>query len=131
MSAAGNETVLKYDGTTNIVWTLKSPSAGDKVPASWRSETVGSAAAFRPEFRQWAYDAPSGKQRVVKTSCVYPVTGVDATGGRTKVFGYVTRVTETKIFSEAPDTDVQEAVAQSMGLERALRSDVIAGVGPT
>lgn len=114
MPAMANLTVKKADGTTDIVWTALSPSAGDKVPAIWRSQTVGAAVAFRPEFRLWSYGVPSGLQRAVKSSLVYPILQVDGTV--TKVIGYCTQVTETKLLLAAPDADAGEAVYQGFNL---------------
>lgn len=51
MSTIGNLSVKKTDGTTDIVWTAITGSAGDKVPALWRSNTVGANIAVRPDFR--------------------------------------------------------------------------------
>lgn len=114
MASITDLTVKKADTTTDILWTGMNGSAGDKLPAIWRSNTVGASVAFRPEFQMWAYTASSGTQRGVKTSLVYPILEVD--GSITRVIGYCTQVSETKLLLKATDADAGEAVAQGINL---------------
>jgi hypothetical protein len=131
MPNMANITIKKADGTTDIVWAQKSPSAGDKVPAIWRSDTVGASAAHRPEFKVWTFGTPNGKQRVAKTTLTYPITVLDGT--LTKVVGYCTQVTETKVFMEATDVEAGEVVNQGFNLlaSALIKQAVKEGFAPT
>jgi hypothetical protein len=51
MPALADITVKMADGTTNITYTGIVPSAGDKTPAVWRSNSVGGSIGQRPELR--------------------------------------------------------------------------------
>lgn len=131
MPAMADITVKKADNTTDILWTAMSPSAGDKVPAIWRSNTVGASVAFRPELQMWSFSASGGTQRSVKTSLVYPILEVD--GSITRVIGYCTQVSETKLLLKATDADAGEAVAQGINLldSTLLVAAIKAGFAPT
>jgi len=126
-------TVKKADGTTDIVWSALSPSAGDKVAAIWRSQTVGAAVAYRPEFKLWTFSAPNGTQRVAKATLVYPVTETDSSSGLTKVVGFITQVVETKVLGLAADTVAAEAVYQAQNLMASalVKQSIKDGFAPT
>lgn len=125
MSQAANITVKKADGTTDIVYTVVTPSAGDGSPAVFRSNAVGSSVAQRPTLTV----TPRGKigRRVIKTNFVYPIT--DATG---KVTDYITIVAESNIPDTAPDTVVSEAVHQGSNLNASalIKGTRVDGFGP-
>lgn len=131
MASQANLTVKKANGSTDIVWTGLSPSAGDKVPAIWRSQTVGTSVAQRPEFRLWSYGAPNGNQRIVKSSMVYPIVETD--GSISRVVGYCTQVSETKVYLNATDADAGEAVYQGCNLlaHADIKAAILAGFAPT
>lgn len=80
MPQIANITILKSDGTTNIVWSGKQASAGDKSPAVFRSETVGTAIAHQPTLKITSRDNGAGTARRLEWDFVYPevVTGSDA-----------------------------------------------------
>lgn len=131
MPSMANLTVKKADGTTDIVWTGLSPSAGDKVPAVWRSQTIGANVQQRPEFRLWSFGTPNGNQRTVKSSLVYPVLQV--AGGVTTVIGFCTQVMETKIAIVASDADAGECVYQGFNIlsTALIKQAVKEGFAPT
>jgi len=123
-----NMTVKKADGTTDITYTALSPSAGDKTPAIWRSNTVGASVAQRPEFRATANQLVNNK-RVLKTNFVFPI--VDAITNT--VIDYVTIVMESKISLKATDVDVKEAVYQGLNLvsNALIKQSASDGFAPT
>lgn len=124
-------TVKKADGTTNIVWAQVNPSSGDTVAALWKSQTVGSTMLQRPSLRLWANNASGGAQRSIRSALVYPILQVE--NGVTKVIGYCTQSSESKVFMNAPDADVGEFVEQGFNLlgSALVKSCVKAGFGPT
>jgi len=122
-------TVKKADGTTDIDYTPMTPSAGDKTPAIWRANSVGDSVALRPEFRAIGMPSPDGTRRTLKTNLVFPVVVVDFMSGARKVTGYITQVTETKIFLAADDETVAEAIAQGANLTNTALMRECAKVG--
>jgi len=125
-------TVKKNDGTTDIVYTAMIPSAGDKSAAIWRSNTVGTAAAFRPELQ--AISAPNGPRtaRRVGLKYTYPslVTGSD---GKINVSDRLILEVSAVVPQGMLDTDVNEAVSQGLNLcaSTLIKSTVKAGFAPT
>lgn len=71
-------TVKKSDGTTNVVWSSKSPAAGDKSAAVWKSDTVSNVPAARPEFTLSSEDAVGGKARRLISRGKWPKQRTDA-----------------------------------------------------
>lgn len=129
MPQMANLTVKKADGTTDIVYTSMTPSAGDKTPAIWRANTVGDSVALRPEFRAIGMPSPDGARRTLKTNLVFPVVVTDNASGLKKVAGYITQVTESKIFLAADDATVAEAIAQGANLTNTALMRECAKVG--
>jgi hypothetical protein len=115
MPAAANITVKAFNGTTDVIYVLKSPAAGDKSPAVWRVDAVGVSNAERPEMRVWSQDSPDGKRRVVKETYVYPV--VKLINGVNTVVDYISKTVEFKVPKVATDVDTREAAYQSANLE--------------
>jgi hypothetical protein len=118
MPSMADITVKKNDGTTDIVYTGISPSAGNGVPAVWRSDSVGSTAGQRPELRLWANDLaskPGGRK--MQTTYFYPYTVTDSTTS------LVSRVDTFEFRGEwkipagvIPDAITAEAVSQLANL---------------
>lgn len=48
MPTMANITIKKADNVTDVVYTALTSSAGDAVPAQWRSETAHAVSGFRP-----------------------------------------------------------------------------------
>lgn len=103
-------TVKKNDGTTDIVWNNSSPGGGDGVPATWRPNLVGTSVAKRPVAKFWMQSS-NGATRVARFTTSHPYT--DPVTG---VIKYITTSEEVKVPIDAPDADVNEAIAQSGNL---------------
>jgi len=78
MPAMANITVKKADNTTNVDYVVATPSAGDKSPAVWKNQTVGTVNAARPTFTIVASDNGTGKSRRIRSTFFWPKTRVDA-----------------------------------------------------
>ncbi len=132
MPQMANITVKKYDGTTDIVWTAKIPSAGDKSQAIWRSDSVSDAAATRPSMT--AVSQPNGPKtaRRVNVKISYPVALTDA-NGRSYVADTAVLSVEAVVPQGMPDSDLNEWAAQSGNLlASTLMKDVFrSGFSPT
>lgn len=66
--------VKKADGTTNITWTAVNGAAGDKLPASWRSETAASFRGNRPTYLLSTQDNGAKTARRANGKVVFPIT---------------------------------------------------------
>lgn len=86
MPSMANIIVKKADGTTDVTYVAKSPSAGDTVPAIWRNESVGTAPTHYPELRLSFREGPNGKaERRGRATFVYPQIATDTTTSLTSV----------------------------------------------
>lgn len=132
MPQMANITVKKNDGVTDVVYTAVVPSAGDKSPAVWRNNTVGTAASHRPEFRTISRDNGTSSARRVDFSAVYPytVTGAD---GRIVVADKFSLSGSALVPKGMPDTDIGEAVSQTLNLAASalIKQAVKDGYAPT
>lgn len=132
MPNMANITVKKSDGTTDIVYSQMVASAGDKAPALWRANSVGTAAAFRPELScvsQW--NGPRTARRVYLRYS-YPSTTIDATGGvvlQNRAIFETTAVVPTGM----TDADLAEAVSQyfNLGASTLIKDSFKVGFAPT
>lgn len=132
MPSLANITVKKNDGVTDITYTGIAASSGDSSPAVFRSNSVGAAVAFRPEFRVVSRSNGSKTARRVEGSFVYPetVTGTDG----------VTRVAERALGSFSfllpngmSEVNSAEAASQFLNLCAATltKDSVKSGFAPT
>lgn len=112
MPSMANLTVKKNDGTTDVIYTAESPASGDRSPAIWRNNTVGSAAGHRPELRMTARSNALGTARRLDVSFVWKQTATDSTTGLTKVVNMIPFALTAPIPADMPATDVNEAVSQ-------------------
>lgn len=115
MPTMADLTVKKNDGTTNITYSTVSASGGDKSPAVWRSNTVGTAAGQRPEFRVSSRPNGNGTARRLEGSYSYPslTTGTD---GKINVASRFNLTFSAIVPADMLDTDLNEAVSQSLNL---------------
>jgi hypothetical protein len=127
-----NLTVKKNDGVTDITYTAVVPSAGDKSPAIWRSQSVGSAAAHQPEIRMTSRSNGASTARRVEVVASYPtlVTGSD---GKITVSDRVVVQISGVIPLGMPTTDVNEAVSQLLNAAAAVlvKDSFKTGFAPT
>lgn len=115
MPAIANYTVKKNDGTTDIVYTAVQASGGDKSPAVWRSNTVGTAAAHRPEFRSVSRSNGDATGRRVEFAFSYPST-VTGSDGKISVAQRLVANVSVLVPLGMPDTDTNEACSQLSNL---------------
>lgn len=132
MPQMANITVKKNDGTTDVVYSQVVPSAGDKSPAIWKNNTVGTAASHRPELKLMSRDNGVGTARRVEGTFVYPtlVTGSD---GKVSVADRLPITVSAVVPKGMPDADVNEAVSQCVNLfaSALLKDSIKSGYAPT
>jgi hypothetical protein len=115
MPQISNLVVKKNDGTTDVTYTAVVPSAGDKTPALWRNQSVGSAAAHQPALSLMSRNNGTGTARRLDGSLVYPTTST-GTDGKVTVSDKAIISISGVIPQGMPTADVNEAVAQAMNL---------------
>lgn len=103
-------TVKKTDNLTDIVYSAVNPAGGTDAPAIFRSLTVGTAIAHRPELRVHVKNA-GAKDRVVATFR-YPQIATNTTTGVTSVVGNVDGRFELTADRGTDQVVVNEAAAQ-------------------
>lgn len=115
MPTMANITVKKNDNTTDVVYTVVNASGGDKSPAVWRNNTIGTAAAQRPEYRLQSRSNEAQTARRMDGSYTYPslTTGSD---GKINVASRFNLTVSAVVPADMLDTDLNEAVSQSLHL---------------
>jgi hypothetical protein len=133
MPALADIIVKKADGTTNITYTGVVPSAGDKTPAVWRSNSVGAAIGQRPEFRM--VTSPNGDNSARRFVCNYsfPSLYTDTSTSRVNVAQRLNFTVSGVVPVDMPDTDISEAISQGFNLVASalVVSSAKAGYAPT
>lgn len=89
MPQLANITVKKADGTTDVTYTAVAGAAGDKTPAVFRNNTVGTTIAERPSLLISSRDNGPKTGRRVEINFSWPMTTVDA-GGNKAITGRMT-----------------------------------------
>lgn len=132
MPQMANITVKKNDGTTDIVYTAVVPSAGDKSPAVWRSNTIGTAPAHRPELRVTSQPNGQATARRIEGTLMYPQT-VTGSDGKITVANKAFLSFSALVPQSMTDADINEFVSQGANLVAStLMKDVVkSGYAPT
>lgn len=132
MPQIANITVKKNDGTTDVIYTAVVPSAGDKSPAIWRNQSVGSAAGHQPQVQMTSRANGLGTARRVELTGTYGslVTGSD---GKVNVGDRVIVQMSAVIPLSMPTSDVNEAVSQLLNVlsSTLVKDSVKTGFSPT
>lgn len=133
MAALADITVKKADGTTDIVYTGVVPSSGDKTPAVWRSNSVGSALAFRPELRLMTELTAKNTGRRFTATFSFPSVALDTTTSRSSVAQRGNFTLTGVIPLDMPDADVREYVYQGFNLlaSALIKTSVSSGYAPS
>ena len=132
MPTMADITVKKNDGSTDILWTAIQASGGESSPAVWRSNTIGTAAAQRPEIRlqsKWNGDQTA---RRVDGTATYPSLATGS-GGEINITNRFNFSFSAVVPSGMLDTDVNEAASQIANLiaSTLFKSSFKAGYAPT
>lgn len=132
MPNMANITIKKNDGTTDVVLTAVVPSAGDATPAIWRNQTVGTAAAHRPDFTMKSRNSGDQKSRRVDASTAYPTLVTDGTG-KVSVADKATFTGSFGLPKGMPDADINEFVSQTCNwlVSTLVKDSIKSGYSPT
>jgi len=133
MATQANIVVKKNDGTTDVTYTAVVPSSGDRTPARWLNQAVGTALQHRPSLKHVSRDNGDGTARRHEFTFTYPQLSTDSGTGVTKVERLVTIGGFAVVPTEMPSTDVNEAIAQGFNLFASahFKANVQSGFAPT
>lgn len=122
--------IKKADGTTNITFTAVAGSAGDKLPAAWRSETAATYRSNRPVFTMVTQDNGQKTARRANLKVVFPV--VRTVSGVETVSDKVLLDASVLVPNALTDAEISEAVSQALNLlgAAAVVSAIKAGISP-
>jgi len=133
MATATNLTVKKYDGTTDVTYTLISGAPGDKLPAIWRNEAFDAIAGNRPVFTVLSKKIQNGgNKRLVEAKLQMPELYTDTTTGVTSVRLKDVISLPFTLDLSGKDVTHQECVAQFLNLMNspAMRVVLVSGFAP-
>lgn len=132
MPAQTNLTVKKNDGTTDVTYSMVAPAGGDKSPAIWRNESIGTAASHRPTLQVSSRNNGTGTARRVEGRYVYPST-VTGSDGKVAVADRLIIEISAVVPSGMPTADVNEAVSQGLNLYASaqMKDSCKTGYAPT
>ncbi len=129
MTIIANLTVKKNDGTTDIVWSALNGQGGPNLPATFASQTVGSALAHQPTMTIVAKDSGDGETRRTNFQVIYPNLETDASS-----ITRVNRKGQVDVSFAMPKvmtaTQWNECVSQTINLLTALKLDLKTGSAP-
>jgi hypothetical protein len=133
MSAAVDLTVKKYDGTTDIVWTVVSASGGDKAPAVWRSKTAPGTVGQQPTIQFKARSNADGSVRLCDILGIYPSTYTNSATGQTEVRSTPVLTVSFAMPQNVVIADLREFVYQTINLlgTATFKASILDGYAPT
>lgn len=131
MPSMSNITVKKADGTTDVVYSAVMGSSGDKTPAIWRNQTVGTTPAEYPTLTVTSRANGTGTARRIDVSFSWPTTSQDA-GGNKVVDGRANFSGSFLVPQNQPTATINEQVYQCCNLlaSALLKSSVADGYAP-
>lgn len=127
MPTMATQTVKKFDGVTDIGYAIIQTGGSKERPAIWQATSIGTAGAHRPEIRYWVdRKGGDGQKCVVYITFHYPSLSTNSTTGMTSVVYKQKAKYQYELDFNAPQTDINEAVAQLSNLLDAV--DVVSAV---
>lgn len=126
-------TVKKADGTTNITYVKKSPSAGDRVPATWTADSESTIHEQRPSFEMTTRSNGVPKKPARKVQTVFKMPIVETINGVPTILAFVPIRTDSTLPTNVDSTKVKEAIHQNGNLLVAalVRAAMEEGYAPT
>lgn len=115
MPQMANITVKAADGWSDVIYTAKVPSAGDKSPAVWKNDSVGNVLAAKPTLSVQSSSNGNRSSRRVKSKFVWPKQRVDA-AGNTLVQGGAILEVSALVPQDMTAAEIDEFVAQGLNL---------------
>lgn len=131
MPQMANVTIKAANGSTDVVYVAKVPSAGDKTPARWSVDAANTVPAYRPQLEMVTRSNGPRNARIVEINLSYPVTGV-VNGNEVKLGSVPVKVYAT-VPTNLPDTATKEPLYQIGNLlsSALIRASLETGYAPT
>lgn len=131
MPSMANITIKASNGTTDVVFVAKSPSAGDKVPARWSVDAASTIPAFRPVASIVSRDNGNRTARTFSMTTKFPV--VETENGVQVIKGYVPFQISGVLPTNLDAAKVKEAIYQTGNLfvSTLIRGSFEDGYAPT
>lgn len=131
MPTLANITVKKADGTTDVIYTAVAGAAGDKTPAVFRNNTVGTSLAERPTLLVSSRDNGPKTGRRVDINFSWPLSTVDAGGNKT-ITGRMTGTASVLVPQNQDVTAINEQASQFGNLigSALVKSSLAEGFAP-
>lgn len=132
MPSMANITVKAADGTTDVTYTAKTASAGDKIAAVWTNDAASGIIGYRPKFMAMTRNNGSNNARILEASLALPVIFDPGTGVFIKLATVVCDV-RAVIPTNVDVDDVKEGFAQfgNLLVSTLMRQVAETGYSPT
>lgn len=132
MPDMANIVVKMANGTTDITYSKAAASAGDKSPAVWKSESVGTVLAGRPTLTLTSMNNGTRKSRRLRASYIYPKVRTDAQA-QTIVVGGASAEASFLVPQDMTAAEINEYANQFANLlaSALIKSSVTSGYAPT
>jgi len=126
-------TIKKSNGTTDIVYVKKSPSAGDKVAATWTADSESDIHVHRPAFSMTTRSNGNVVKPARKVYTMFRMPIVELIDGVPTIMAYVPISTEATLPTNVSAAKVKEAIYQNGNLmvHALVRSSFEEGYAPT
>lgn len=128
MPQMANITIKKADKVTDVTWVAKTPSAGDKSPAVFKNDSVGTVLAQRPTFTVVAADNGTRKARRIRTTTYWPKSRLDS-AGNIVVVGGASSEKSTLIPQDMTASEIAEFVYQEAALHLSVLLQAVGNEG--
>lgn len=129
MATIGNLTVKKNDGTTDIVYTGKTGSAGDGSPAVWVADTSATIRGNRTKLTM--VTSNNGPRTARKVRLAINMAALATVNGVETRVATVPGEFNMTLPENADEAVLNECVSQFINLLIALKSDIKAGYAAT
>lgn len=123
-------TVKKADGTTNVVYTAITASAGDRSPALWRNNTSATLRGNRSTLSMETHSNGPGTARRDTLKFNYPV--IRTVDGQEVQVGVVPMDLSAVVANGLTDAEISEAIEQGLNCfaSTLIRQSVALGYAP-
>jgi hypothetical protein len=114
MAAQTDITVKMNDGATNITYSKLSPAGAAGEAATWRSESIGGVALFRPFLELLSKWNSAKTTRRLEATYVYPYAVTDTTDSTQVKKGEIKLQLVGHVLQSVPQAVIDEAVSQGL-----------------
>jgi hypothetical protein len=124
---------VKNAANADVLWTAVTPSAGDRSPAVWRSNTASDMLAYRPQFSLVLKENGRKNGRIFSAEFKWPISGTNSETGSPYLYATIP-FTVSGTLPTNVDVDVLNDVFVQFGnlmVSTLIRSSAQDGYAPT